>query len=143
MLSPQDLRLRAQRLSHAPPSLCRQIGLASEARCTESFHDLTTSGPTPDPAPNPGKEMGLAREAEYNYYVNDWLFLAPSATADSFVAVHTRHEEYRAALREVGAPTGWHAPLGTGRAPIGWHASMWTGRAPIGWHADAPRPCRS
>ena len=43
----------------------------------------------------------LAKKAQYNYYVNDWLFIAPSATADTFAAIHRRHGAYRAALRRL------------------------------------------
>ena len=46
-------------------------------------------------------------EAEYNYYVNDWLLLAPSGTADTFGQLSERHEAYREALREVGVTTEW------------------------------------
>ena len=49
-----------------------------------------------------GGDAAMAPEAEYNYYVNDWLFLAPSATADTFAALAQRHAAYVGALREVG-----------------------------------------
>ena len=50
----------------------------------------------------------MAPEAELNYYVNDWLLVAPSATADSFVAISDFHAAYRKALKdEVGIYAEW------------------------------------
>ena len=40
-------------------------------------------------------DADMVGEAEYNYYVNDWLFLAPSETADSFGAIHERNADYK------------------------------------------------
>ena len=44
----------------------------------------------------------MALEAELNYYVNDWLFIAPSSTADTFGVIAERHMAYKHALAEVG-----------------------------------------
>jgi hypothetical protein len=52
-------------------------------------------------------DKDMAAEAEYNYFVNDWLVAAPSATADTFVAVYEQHSAYLAALKEVGIGTPW------------------------------------
>ena len=49
----------------------------------------------------------MALEAEHNYYVNDWMYLAPSITADSFSRLASQHAAYSAALREVGITTEW------------------------------------
>jgi len=49
----------------------------------------------------------MASEAELNYYVNDWLFIAPSSTADTFGAIAERHMAYKHALAEVGIHTEW------------------------------------
>ena len=54
---------------------------------------------------NGDREMAL--EAEYNYYVNDWLLLAPSATADTWSALAERPGAYTDALKEVGIHTTW------------------------------------
>ena len=40
-------------------------------------------------------------------FVNDWFFLAPSSTADSFAQVHNRFPAYLDALREVGITIVW------------------------------------
>jgi len=49
----------------------------------------------------------LIRDAERNYFINDWFFVAPSATADTWGGLHHRHSAYAAALREVGIPLTW------------------------------------
>ena len=49
----------------------------------------------------------LIRDAERNYFINDWFFVAPSATADTWSGLHHRHNAYVAALREVGIPLTW------------------------------------
>ena len=54
-----------------------------------------------------GGDTRMPREAEFNYYVNDWLFLAPSATADSFAAISERRRAYDDALDEVGIRVAW------------------------------------
>jgi len=52
-------------------------------------------------------DMHMEREAEFNYYVNDWMFLAPPATADTFTLIAQHHERYLAALAEVGVHQVW------------------------------------
>lgn len=44
--------------------------------------------------------------------VNDWMFAAPSPTADTFSSLHSDFESYRAVLREV-----WPPPAQTGPGP--------------------------
>lgn len=48
-----------------------------------------------------------AREAEYNYFVNDWFLLAPSETADSLLRINSSYEGYSEALAEVGIGLRW------------------------------------
>ena len=52
-------------------------------------------------------DRDMAREAEFNYYVNDWMFIAPSATADTFGQIAERHRAYADALSEVGIYLNW------------------------------------
>ena len=49
----------------------------------------------------------VSDEANVNYWVNDWLLLAPSSTADTFGQIYERLPLYRAALKEVGIHTEW------------------------------------
>ena len=53
-----------------------------------------------------GKAQMLTAEGN-NYFVNDWFFMAPSSTADSFGEVHLRFEAYQRALLEVGIGVSW------------------------------------
>ena len=53
------------------------------------------------------KHQRIADEANANYWVNDWLLIAPSRTADSFGSIYERLTAYRAALAEVGISTEW------------------------------------
>ena len=46
--------------------------------------------------------LALSPEAEFNYFVNDWMFIAPSAVADTFALLYERYGDYREALHEVG-----------------------------------------
>jgi len=46
-------------------------------------------------------------EAEHNYYVGDWLLVAPSATADTFGAIAPRLAAYTAALDELSIRVRW------------------------------------
>ena len=39
--------------------------------------------------------------------VNDWMFAAPSPTADTFARLYTDFGAYQAALRELGLPRDW------------------------------------
>jgi hypothetical protein len=48
----------------------------------------------------------LVREAERNGFVNDFFFIAPSRTADTWDALYTRFYHYGAALDELGIPPG-------------------------------------
>ena len=48
-----------------------------------------------------------AFESRTSDYVNDWFFLAPPATADSFATLHTQQARYRLALAEVGIRPSW------------------------------------
>lgn len=50
----------------------------------------------------------LVREAERNMFVNDWFFLAPSGTADTWAALYHNFDLYAAALDELGIPLRWH-----------------------------------
>ena len=49
----------------------------------------------------------LVREAERNGFVNDFFFIAPSRTADTWDALYTRFHHYAAALDELGIPLRW------------------------------------
>ena len=51
--------------------------------------------------------LKVADEANANYWVNDWLLLAPTRTADSFGAIYDKLTDYRAAMREVGLHVEW------------------------------------
>jgi hypothetical protein len=46
-------------------------------------------------------------DAERNYFVNDWLFVAPSVTADTFAEMEPRIDSYKKVLREVGISKLW------------------------------------
>lgn len=76
-----------------------------------------------------------AAEAEYNYIVNDWLVVAPSATLDTFRQLLPTYQKYDAALGEVGVRRRWlhflwaahiHDALGAsdGLMPIPTHVSL-------------------
>jgi len=54
-----------------------------------------------------GSGRDLATEAHYNYWVNDWLFVAPSHTAHTFRAIASHLELYSEALRLVGIRLKW------------------------------------
>ncbi|KAL1530778.1 hypothetical protein AB1Y20_001676 [Prymnesium parvum] len=54
-----------------------------------------------------GEADAMSDEAEYNYFVNDWMLLAPSETADSLGAIGDNFSSYRAALREAGILVDW------------------------------------
>ena len=56
---------------------------------------------------NPRASRLISDEANFNYWVNDWLLLAPSRTLDTFSAIYDRIEDYRDGLREVGITTEW------------------------------------
>ena len=49
----------------------------------------------------------VSDEANVNYWVNDWLLLAPSSTVDTFSQIYERLPLYRAVLKEVGIHTEW------------------------------------
>ena len=49
----------------------------------------------------------VTRDAERNYFVNDWLVLAPSPTADTFAEIDPRFDDYGNALDEVGISLRW------------------------------------
>ena len=64
------------------------------------------------PCPQHAAQRGAPRraasdEANFNYWVNDWLLLAPSRTLDSFAAISDRIDDYRDGLREVGISIEW------------------------------------
>jgi len=52
-------------------------------------------------------DQNMVQEAMLNYYVNDWFFMAPSKTVDTFTAIYEHHGAYSLALREVGVTTEW------------------------------------
>lgn len=55
----------------------------------------------------PRASRRVSDEANFNYWVNDWLLLAPSRTLDSFAAISDRIDDYRDGLREVGISIEW------------------------------------
>ena len=67
--------------------------------------------------------LRVADEANANYWVNDWMLLAPTRTADSFGGIYDRLTEYRAAMGEVGIHIEWYAvccrPASSGRPDLG------------------------
>lgn len=52
-------------------------------------------------------DQNMVQEATFNYYVNDWFFMAPSKTANTFSAIYEHHDAYSLALQEVGVTTEW------------------------------------
>ena len=54
-----------------------------------------------------GDASKVTLEAERNYFLNDWIFVAPSATADTFAAIAPRYGRYVAVLDEVGISVKW------------------------------------
>ena len=84
-----------------PPSLTRAYE-AMKSTC------VGTNGAVPDLC-RASYMIGLGRgdtsrltiDAERSYFLNDWLLLAPSATADTFAEIDPRFDGYTAALKEV------------------------------------------
>jgi len=54
-----------------------------------------------------GDASKVTLDAERNYFLNDWIFVAPSRTADTFAAIEPHYETYVAALDEVGISLQW------------------------------------
>ena len=54
-----------------------------------------------------GDASKVTLEAERNYFINDWIVVAPSATADTFAAIAPRYGRYVAVLDEVGISVKW------------------------------------
>lgn len=94
-----------------PPSM-RHANRAAEQACLggqgrvmdlcRTSHFLNTKGV----GPAAGKAT-LVREAERNGFVNDYFFIAPSRTADTWAALYHRYDHYTAALDELGIPLRW------------------------------------
>ena len=105
----QCCRWQPDPFTHAVPDTMRaasntaeQACLGGQGRVTDlcrTSHFLAPKGL----GPALGK-FTLAREAERNMYVNDWFFIAPSRTADTWAHLYDHYERYIAALDELGAP---------------------------------------
>ena len=54
-----------------------------------------------------GSGRDIKAEAQYNYWVNDWLFVAPSRTARSFGLLHANLHLYERELKLVGIRLHW------------------------------------
>ena len=95
-------------LNHAVPHTMRAAKRTAEQACLgrlgrimdlcRTSYFLNTKGV----GPAYGK-FTLVREAERNMFVNDWFFIAPSRTADTWANLYHNYKRYIAALKELGA----------------------------------------
>jgi len=109
----QCCRWQPDPFTHAVPDTMRAASNTAEQACLgglgrvtdlcRTSHFLATKGL----GPAVGK-FTLAREAERNMYVNDWFFIAPSRTADTWAHLYDHYERYIAALDELGIFLSWH-----------------------------------
>jgi len=99
-------------LNHAVPHTMRAAKRTAEQACLgrlgrimdlcRTSYFLNTKGV----GPAYGK-FTLVREAERNMFVNDWFFIAPSRTADTWANLYHNYKRYIAALKELGIPLDW------------------------------------
>lgn len=100
---------RPDPFTHAVPDSMSTASKIAEQACLGGLgrvvdlcrvsHYLDTKGA----GPGSGK-FTLAREAERNMYINDWFFIAPSRTADTWAHLYDNYDRYIAALNELGIP---------------------------------------
>lgn len=88
----------------AHKTLEAQCGRDGNAFAGSFFSDLCRAGAYLSLV---GKGKHMKDEAQYNYWVNDWLFVAPSRTAHSFGLLHANLAAYERENELVGINLRW------------------------------------
>ena len=131
----------------AHETLAAECGADGNAFADDHFSDLCRAGPY---LAMVGSGKNLEPDAQYNYWVNDWLFVAPSPTAHSFGLLHANLALYRHAVKLVGINMPWshfywtahvhhvlHTAAGVRALPLRANYDAWLGRISRGCRTNA------